>query len=79
MRRVLEAIFYVLKTGYQWVMLSKDYPNHNSVYYYFQKWSNKGVWERINTVLCEQVRVIAGRQAHPSAASIDSQDHGGRW
>ena len=73
MRRVVDAIFYVLKTGCQWEMLPKEYPNHNSVYYYFGRWSDEGVWENINTALREQVRVEAGRKAQPSAASIDSQ------
>ena len=73
MRRVMNAIFYVLKTGCQWEMLPKEYPNHNSVYYYFGRWSREGAWETINTALREQVRVKEGRNAQPSAASIDSQ------
>jgi putative transposase len=73
MRAVVNAIFYVDKTGCQWELLPKDYPNHNSVYYYFARWSDEGVWEQINTVLREQVRVEDGREAQPSAASIDSQ------
>lgn len=73
MRCVVNAIVYVLKTGCQWAMLPKEYPNHNSVYYHFRRWSLAGVWERINTALREQMRVEAGRDAQPSAASIDSQ------
>jgi putative transposase len=73
MRHVVDAIFYVLKTGCQWEMLPKAYPNHNSVYYYFGRWSHEGAWENINTALREQVRVKEGRNAQPSAASIDSQ------
>lgn len=73
MRRVVNAILYVLKSGSQWAMLPKDYPNYNSVYHHFQRWSWEGVWENINTVLREQVRIQAGREAQPSAASVDSQ------
>lgn len=73
MRAVVNAIFYVDKTGCQWELLPKDYPNHNSVYYYFARWSDEGVWEQINTVLRERVRVEDGRDPQPSAASIDSQ------
>ena len=73
MRRVVNAILYILVTGCQWAMLPKEYPNHNSVYHHFQRWSWEGVWEQINTVLREQVREQAGREAQPSAASIDSQ------
>jgi putative transposase len=73
MRRVVDAIFYVDKTGCQWEMLPKEYPNHNSVYYHFARWSQEEVWETINTALREQARMEAGRAAQPSAASIDSQ------
>ncbi len=54
-------------------MLPKEYPNHNSAYYHFRRWSLTGVWERINTALREQQRVEAGREAQPSAAAVDSQ------
>jgi putative transposase len=70
---VVNAIFYIDKTGCQWAMLPKEYPNHHSVYHHCRRWSGEGVWEQINTVLREQVREQAGREAQPSAASIDSQ------
>jgi putative transposase len=73
MRRVVNAIFSVDKTGCQWEMLPKEYPNPKSVYYYFARWSDEGVWEDINTALREQMRLAVGREAQPSAASIDSQ------
>jgi len=46
---------------------------NGSVYYHFRRWSIEGVWEDINTALREQVRVVDGREAQPSAASLDSQ------
>ena len=73
MRRVVNAIFYIDKTGCQWKMLPHEYPNYNSVYHHFRRWSKQGVWEEINTSVREQVRVAAGRDAQPSAASLDSQ------
>jgi putative transposase len=73
MRAVVNAIFYIDKTGCQWEMLPKEYPNHNSVYHHFRRWSEEGAWEVINTALREQVRLKAGREAQPSGASIDSQ------
>ncbi len=72
-RQVVNAILYVLMTGCQWAMLPKEYPSYNSGYYHCRRWSWEGVWEPINTVLREQVREQAGREAQPSAASIDSQ------
>jgi putative transposase len=73
MRSVVNAIFYVDKTGCQWELLPKEYPNHNSVFYHFARWSREGVWEKINSVLREQMREQAGRKAQPSAACVDSQ------
>ena len=73
MREVVNAILYLDKTGCQWDMLPKEYPNHNSVYHHFARWSQARVWEQINTALREQVRVEDGRKPQPSAASIDSQ------
>lgn len=73
MRQVLNAIFYVVKTGCQWDLLPHDFPPKGTVYYYFNTWRKNGVWERMNTVLRQQVRQAAGREATPSAASIDSQ------
>src|SRR5258708_28457969 len=71
--RVVNALFYLDKKGCQWKMLPPEYPNHNSVYYHFRRWSCEGVWEAMNTALREQVRVADGREAQPSAGSLDNQ------
>lgn len=73
LRAVINAILYVLRGGVAWRYLPKDYPNYNSVYYHYRKWCRNGTWERVNTVLREQVRQEAGREAQPSLAIIDSQ------
>lgn len=73
LREVINAIFYISRTGCAWRYLPSDYPNYNSVYYHYHKWSWDGTWERVNTALRERVRQEAGRQAQPSLAIIDSQ------
>ena len=73
MREVLNGIFYLLKTGCQWRMLPKDFPNWKTVNDYYSKWRKEGLWQRLNDALREQVRTKAGREASPSAGSIDSQ------
>jgi putative transposase len=73
MRGVVNGIFYVLKTGCHWDLLPKEYPNHNSVYYHFRRWSKDSVWEEMNAALRETVRKADGRNAQPSAGSVDSQ------
>ena len=72
-RSVVNAIFYVDRTGCQWQMMPKEYPNYNSVYHHFRRWSREGRWEQINTTLREHVRMVDGREAQPSAGSVDSQ------
>ncbi len=73
MRAVINAIFYVDRTGCQWRALPHEFPPWSTVWTYFRTWRNDGTWERIHTVLREQVRVKQGREPTPSAAIIDSQ------
>jgi putative transposase len=73
MREVLNAIFYVLKSGCQWDMLPHDFPPKGSVYHYFNTWRRDGTWQKMLQQLREELRVELGREATPSAAIIDSQ------
>lgn len=73
LRAVLNACFYLTNNGCKWDNLPKEYPNHNSVWYHFQKWSRDGTLEVLNRHLYEQLRQQNGRTATPSAAIIDSQ------
>ncbi len=73
MWQIINAIFYVVRTGCQWRMLPKDLPPWQTVYGYFRRWKQQGVWERLNEALVKTVRVQAGREPKPSAAIIDSQ------
>lgn len=51
MRQVINALLYLKHTGCQWRYLPKDFPNHNSVRYYFDAWRRDGTWQRILHVL----------------------------
>ncbi len=72
-RMVVNAIFYLTVSGIQWRMLPKEYPNWKSVYDYFSKWRDGGIWKRIHNVLRAQVRQRTGRHKHPTAGCLDSQ------
>ena len=72
-RCVMNALFYLDRTGCQWNLLPKDLPNYGTVYYYFRKWRDDGTFERMNTALREMVRKRAGRDKEPSLAVVDSQ------
>ena len=73
MRCVMNALFYIDRTGCQWNFLPRDLPNYGTVYYYFRKWRDDGTFERMNTELRQMVRARAGRDAEPSLAIVDSQ------
>jgi putative transposase len=72
-REILNGILYVLRSGCQWRMVPHDLPHWNTLYSYFRDWKRDGTWERIQTHLRQQVREQMGREAEPSAGSIDSQ------
>lgn len=73
MRQVVNAIFYIARTGCQWEYLPKDYPNYHSVYYHYRKLCQDGTWRRINTALRKLDRQRRGRDEEPTAGIMDSQ------
>lgn len=73
MREILNAIFYLNRSGCQWDMLPHDLPAKSTVYNHFAQWRDDGTWQRIRDALRQQVRVADGREPAPSAGSIDSQ------
>lgn len=73
LREVINAIVYWMRSGCSWALLPNDYPNHKSVYHYYNQWSKNGTWQQIHLKLVGQVRKKAGRKKQPTAGSIDSQ------
>jgi putative transposase len=73
MRQVVNAVFYVDRTGCQWRYLPKEYPNWKTVYWYFTRWQDDGTWERMTDALRRQLRQKLGRDPEPSAGIVDSQ------
>jgi putative transposase len=73
LRRVVDAILYLLRTGTQWRLLPREYPPWRAVFYHYVRWRRDGTWERVNATLRERHRVQIGRNREPSAAIIDSQ------
>ena len=73
LRYIINAIFYLLRTGCQWRLLPKEYPKWQTMYYHFAKWRRDRTWEDITAVLRERHRLQVGREATPSMVLIDSQ------
>lgn len=70
---ILNAIFYILKTGCAWRFLPYEFPPWELVYGYFRRWSLSGFIERIHNILRDRLRKSVGRNKSPSTAIIDSQ------
>ena len=73
MREILNGIFYVLRGGIPWRLLPKDLPPKSTVFGYFSRWRDAGLFRRINHHLVMADRERVGRAASPSAAVLDSQ------
>jgi putative transposase len=66
-RKIVDAIFYVLKSGCPWRLLPRDFPPWETVYWWFGRWRRDGTFERLNAALRERLRVRLGRNPLPSA------------
>ncbi len=73
MRCVVNALFYINKTGCQWQMLPSNLPNYGTVYYHFRRWTENGTLERLHTDLRRMLRIRYQRDPDPSVAIVDSQ------
>lgn len=80
MRDVVNAIFYILRTGCQWRYLPKDFPPKSTVGRYFKQWSatadlrrEDGTWDRIHDALRTKVRAAEQPYSPRTTASVDSQ------
>ena len=75
LREILNAIFYLVRSGCQWDMLPHDLPPKSTVYEYFSAWRNDGTWQLLVDILRMSVRELQApsEEPTPSAGSIDSQ------
>jgi putative transposase len=73
MRKVINAILYVVVGGIKWRMLPREYPNWKRVYHYFRQWRDAGSWQQLHDRLRARVRQQAGRHKHPTAGCLESQ------
>jgi putative transposase len=69
---IVDAVFYLARTGAAWRMLPHDFPPWKTVSYYFYTGRDRGVWERLHDTLRRDVRKLLDREETPSAGVIDS-------
>src|SRR5215213_7247696 len=73
LREILDAIFYLVRSGCAWLLLPHDFPPWKTVHHYLRIWRQDGTWERMHAALRERVRVRMNRNPEPSAGVVDSQ------
>ena len=62
-REVVDAIFYLVRSGIAWRMMPKDLPPWRICYHYFAKWKEDGVWEKVHDELRGYVRYRSGKKS----------------
>lgn len=72
-RELVNAVLYYEKTGCQWRLLPHDFPPYATVWSFYRRAKQSGLWERILYDMVEQTRVQAGRDAAPTYGIVDSQ------
>ncbi|WP_338288589.1 IS5 family transposase [Luteolibacter sp. LG18] len=72
-RAVINAIFYMVRTGGSWRFLPHDLPPWRIVYYYYSRWRNEGLWQKLHDGLRDAAREARAKKKRPTAAILDSQ------
>lgn len=72
-RVMLNAVFYVVRTGCQWRQLPKDFPHWSAVWSVFRRLRDSGTLERLYDAVFELWRTSMNRSEMPTAGIVDSQ------
>lgn len=73
LRAMVDAVGYVTRYGIEWRALPTDFPPYQAVFAFFQRWSHRGLPQRLVDALRDRIRIAHGRNPLPTAGSIDSQ------
>jgi putative transposase len=73
LRRVVDGMLYIAKTGCQWRYLPAEFGPWTRVWSQFRRWSRNGIWERALAALHCHARDVVGRaESKPSMIVIDT-------
>jgi transposase len=62
LREILDAIFYIVRSGCAWRLLPHEFPPWKTIHHYFRIWRIDGTWERLHTVPCASVCEYASKE-----------------
>lgn len=72
-REILNAIFYLNRSGCTWRDVPGAFPPYGIVSHDYPTWRRGGLWQAMNETLRTQWRLNEGRHAQSSAACLGSQ------
>ena len=72
-REILNAIFYIVRSGCAWRLLPHDFPPWKTIHHYFRTWCKDGTWEGMHAALRKRLQARIKRDPEPSAGVVDSQ------
>ncbi len=72
-RALINAVFYLNKTGCHWYLLPNDFPPYKTVYTFYRRAIQQGKWDEMLKRLVQWSRMEQGRSPDPSYALIDAQ------
>ena len=61
-REIVNAIFFLVRSGCAWRMMPHDLPPWRICYHYFSSWKHAGIWEGIHDRLRDFVRLQHGKK-----------------
>jgi putative transposase len=78
-KQILNAIFYIARSGCAWRLLPHEFPPWKTVHHYFRTWRINGAWEKLHAALRERLRVRRKRDPQASVGIVDSQSVKTTW
>jgi len=72
-REILNAIFYIVRSGCAWRLLPHDFPPWKTIHHCFRTWCKDGTWEGMHAALRKRLQARIKRDPEPSAGVVDSQ------